>query len=290
MLQKPAPRLWPALVLALSLPAFGCQALVSSATRPMLDGLKDAVSRQRDVQLVKDAAPSYVLLADGLALQQPDNPEAQRNAAQLYALYANAFVDNATRAAILWEKSLQRAKQAMALENEAFARRQGLVYAKFEPVAATISEDQKETLFALVAAWAGYLKSHAGDFSALTDLPKLTLLADRLLELAPDMRHGAPRLIKARLLMLLPPAYGGDPEAARLQYDKALALTGGAYLPALVAYAEHYAKPLFKPDLFQRLLRRVLDADPAAVPDMTLANTMAQNRARELLRRADDYF
>ncbi len=277
-------------LLLLCILASGCQALVSSATQPMLKGLKDAVARQRDVQLVRDAAPSYVLLADGMALSSPDDLGARRNAAELYALYASAFVDNATRAALLWDKAFDHAAAAMALENEAFAERREAVFAQFEPVAATIGEDQAGTLFVLVAAWAGYIKSHAGDFTVLTDLPKLTLLLDRLMELAPDMRHSAPRLIKARMDMLLPPAYGGDPEAAREQFEAAVAVTEGAYLPALTAYAEFYARPLFKRQLFEDLLQRVLAADPAAQPETTLANTMAQRRARELLDAADDHF
>ncbi|MBU0970353.1 MAG: TRAP transporter TatT component family protein, partial [Proteobacteria bacterium] len=50
-----------------------------------------------------------------------------------------------------------------------------------------------------------------------------------------------------------------------------------------------YARMIFDRDLHDRLLKEVLDTNPAA-PGYTLVNTYAQKQARQLLENAEDYF
>jgi hypothetical protein len=56
-----------------------------------------------------------------------------------------------------------------------------------------------------------------------------------------------------------------------------------------VIYAQQYARMLYDRQLHDRLLREVLAADPQA-PGLVLENTLAQERARELLAEAEAYF
>jgi hypothetical protein len=58
---------------------------------------------------------------------------------------------------------------------------------------------------------------------------------------------------------------------------------------AKTLYAEHYARLEFDRELHQRLVTEVLTAD-AEAGDLTLANTLAQRRARELRASADAFF
>ena len=58
---------------------------------------------------------------------------------------------------------------------------------------------------------------------------------------------------------------------------------------AQVIYAEQYAKLVFDQALHDELLRSVIAANPVA-PNLTLINTLAQERAVELLAESNDYF
>ena len=56
-----------------------------------------------------------------------------------------------------------------------------------------------------------------------------------------------------------------------------------------VFMADQYARLVFNQALYDRLLQEVIDANPVA-PGYTLSNTLAQERARELLAESNEYF
>ena len=56
-----------------------------------------------------------------------------------------------------------------------------------------------------------------------------------------------------------------------------------------VLFAEQHARGVFDRELHDKLLGEVIGTNPAA-RGLTLVNTLAQERARELLETADAYF
>jgi isopentenyl diphosphate isomerase/L-lactate dehydrogenase-like FMN-dependent dehydrogenase len=82
---------------------------------------------------------------------------------------------------------------------------------------------------------------------------------------------------------------GGRPDVGRAHFERAVALSEGRNLLAKVMFAESYARLVFDRDLHDTLLGEVLSA-PVQAPGLTLMNTVAKGRARELLESADDYF
>ena len=93
----------------------------------------------------------------------------------------------------------------------------------------------------------------------------------------------------AVLNTIRPPALGGNFDAGRNHYERAIQISQEQDLSIKVDYALYYARTLFDRELHDRLLREVLDADPVA-PGLTLFNTIAQRQATTLLATADDYF
>jgi len=97
------PRLILILGLALlSLSMASCGAMMSKAAKPMIDDLSMAVMKQNDPQLVRDGAPAYLLLIDGIIEGQPDNPDLLLAGAQLYGAYNSAFVGSKDKNARLF--------------------------------------------------------------------------------------------------------------------------------------------------------------------------------------------
>jgi hypothetical protein len=56
----------------LTLPAMAAILLLFSCST-LIGGLADSLYKQKDVQLVKDGAPAYLLLVEGLIEGDPDN-------------------------------------------------------------------------------------------------------------------------------------------------------------------------------------------------------------------------
>ena len=88
---------------------------------------------------------------------------------------------------------------------------------------------------------------------------------------------------------LLPPTLGGKPELAKHHFDRAIEISKGSNQMAKVLYAEKYARMLFDRELHDELLQQVVEAETGP-QDQILSNTLAKQRAAELLLDADDYF
>jgi TRAP transporter T-component len=279
-----------ALALALVLP--GCGGLVKSATQPMIDNLATAIQKQDDPELVRDGAPAYLLLIDGMVEGSPDDPDTLKTAATLYSSYVSAFVagQDKPRAKVLAARARDYAFRAAAIEKPLFGELHDRPYKEFEPVAAAFEAGDEELLFLVAGTWAGVVQSDSGNTDLLADIAKIDLLARRLLELDETYYYGAAHLALGVLNTIVPPTLGGKPKVAREHFDKALAIGEGKFLPAYVMYAENYAKKMFDKELFVSLLEKTLNTPADIEPKLTLVNTLAKRQAEALLAEADEYF
>ena len=82
----------------------GCSSIMSTATTDLADSLMHAVLNQNDPETVRQGAPAYLLLIDGLITDNPKNQELLQAGASLYSSYAGAFVDEPERASRLSRK------------------------------------------------------------------------------------------------------------------------------------------------------------------------------------------
>lgn len=123
----------------------------------------------------------------------------------------------------------------------------------------------------------------------MAELPRVEAIMGRLATLDGSFKQGGPHLYLGILSTLLPPALGGKPTVGRQHFEKADTIAKGRNLTIKVMFAEKYARLVFDRDLHDRLLNEVISANPT-VPDLTLMNTLAQQRARELLATSQDYF
>jgi hypothetical protein len=121
----------------------------------------------------------------------------------------------------------------------------------------------------------------------IAELPARGALLSRTLELDETWGDGALHEFAVSYEAARP---GGTVAAARKQFDRAVELAHGRHLGVFVSWAEGPLVDAQKCDEFEQVLRRVLEADPAASPDDPLANTIAQRRAKLLLAHADDLF
>ncbi|ROR32446.1 TRAP transporter TatT component family protein [Inmirania thermothiophila] len=274
------------MALAAMLAATGCSGLVQRAGGSLAEGVAEAAMRHDDPELVAAALPGYLILADAAVQAAPRDGDALVRAARLYAAYAGALVRDPARRRRLSERALGYARRAACLRSGTGCtlRGEGL-----RAVLAGATAEDVEPLYALATAWLVWIEARREDWGARAELAEAELVLRRVAALAPDHDDGGVQLQLGVLSALVPPALGGDPEAARRHFERALRLSGGKRLMVKVLMAEHLARAVGDRRLHDRLLREVLAADPEAGRH-TLENVLARRRARALLEEADRVF
>jgi hypothetical protein len=263
--------------------------MVSSATAGLADSLTSAVLDQNDPETVRQGAPAYLLLIDGLIADDPRNLDLLLAGATLYSSYAAAFVDDAERSARLARKGRDYGWQALCRSDATACGVWEAPYDRFEEVIEGFGPKQVDALYGSAAAWAGWIQANRGDWKAVGDKARVDLMMQRVVDLDPSYERGAAFMYLGILDTLLPAGMGGRPERGREYFERVVELSDGRNLMAKVEIADAYARLVFDRELHDRLCREVIEADPTE-PGLTLVNTLAQQRAGRLLETSEDYF
>ena len=267
----------------------GCSAVVSSSTGRMADSVAGALADHNDPETVRQAAPAYLVLLDGMIADDPDNAELLAAGAELYSTYAGAFVDDPERAARLARTGRDYGWRGLCRQHRPICDTWSAPFGEFEAAVRTLEAQDVPAAFACAGAWATWISANRGDWSAVADKARVDALIRRVVELDPSHRDGRPYLFLGVLETLLPAALGGRPEEGRRHFERAIELSGGRDLMAKVLLAGDYARLTFDRELHDRLCREVIEASPEA-PGLTLSNALAQERARRLLATSGEYF
>jgi hypothetical protein len=263
--------------------------MFNSATARLGESISSAILNQDDPATVKQGAPAYLLLIDGLINDDPNNVRLLLQGAKLYSTYAGAFVDDPERAKRLTTHARTYATRALCQQNPYICPLLSRPYDEFVRGLATLTQGDVPVLYTWAASWASWIQAYKEDWNAVAELPKVEAAMVRIVELDETFEEGGPHLYLGVLATLRPPALGGKPEEARAHFERAIELSGGRNLMAKVLYAKYYARLVFDRKLHDRLLHEVLAADPND-PGHTFSNALAKEEARRLLASSADYF
>src|SRR5690606_6268268 len=110
----------------------------------------------------------------------------------------------------------------------------------------------------------------------------------RALELDPNFYHGGPHRYFGAFYAVAPGFAGGDPEKSKEHYNKSLEIAP-YFLGTKVLMAENLATRLDDEEMFDRLLKEVIEADiTAAPPEIHPEMKIEQEKARELMTLKDE--
>jgi len=255
----------------------------------MASNLSSTILNSDDPQTVADGAPSYLLLVSSFLRDGSTNESLLRSAAILHSAYAGVFVKDKKRASKMTARALNYAERAVCEGESDHCHLRKMSFEQFKTVVSSLGYYDVENWYALGTAWAGWIQKNSNDWNAVAELARVKLIFQRLLKVQPNYKQGGVHLYIAVLSSLLPPALGGKPEIGRKHFEQAIVLSQGKNLMAKVLFAEKYAKLVFNKALHDTLLKEVLKANPVAL-DLTLMNTLAQTKAKELLAESDEYF
>ncbi|MBI3126163.1 MAG: hypothetical protein HYZ11_00990 [Candidatus Tectomicrobia bacterium] len=281
--------LLPALLAALA----GCapRQAVARATGLVVDDMIAAMHAETDPVQARGAGPTLFVMIDGLLRSDPGNDGLRRAAAQAYGSYAFGFLEEAepARAGEFYRRGRSHGAAALRARPGMAGLFQGDAAAQKEALA-RLGGDDLPLLFWTAYCWSGWINLNRTDPEALADLSRVAAMMERALALDPTYFHGGPHLFFGLYYGGRPALLGGDPAKAKHHFERALAASKGRFLMAKVLMARHYAVQAQDRALFERLLREVEAAPRGLLPEQALANALARERAKSLLKKAEEFF
>ncbi len=292
-----------AMLLALALAVSGC-----SMRRIAADHLGDTLSSgggvyasDDDLDLIRDATPFSLKLMESVLAERPGHAGLLTATARGYTQYAYAFVQQEAdeiedrdvaaayrlreRARKLYRRARDYGLRALDVAHPGFA-----ATLKSDPAGALsgTSKEDVARLYWCGISWAALIALSKDDPDTLADVPLMSAIMARALELDESYDAGALHVFMISYAMARSDTGGGA--VARKHFRRALELSGGHQAGPYVSLAEAVAVPGRDRQEFEALLAAALKIDLDAAPEYRLANTLMQRRAKWLLDRTDQLF
>ena len=298
------------LVIPLGLCA-GCADIMKRLTVDQTAGvLADAgraFDRENDVELARAAIPASLKTVEGFLEAHPHQRILLRLLAENYMSYAFGFLEDEAEAVQDSDPARAEALRQRALNLHLRARGFGLRLLALdlpelavslergeaptpEQLDTAWSREHLEGLFWAANPWGAAINVGKDQPALVAQVGIVKALIERCAAIDDTYYWGGPHLALGALEAAMPVALGGDAEAARQHFERALEITEGQHLMTKVLYARLVGTQTGDRALFERVLGEVLSVEPDINPRLVLANTLAQLRARRYLAAIDDYF
>ncbi|MCR4331418.1 MAG: TRAP transporter TatT component family protein [Sulfuricaulis sp.] len=265
--------------------------IVARSTLPILESGNVAMNRETDLELARAAIPANLKLIEGLIQELPGNADLRLQAAQGFYGYAYGFVedDDNRRASGLYRRGWEHARQALAASGF-----QGNVTAmtteELKRQLTGLGRGAVPALFWTASCWAKWIDMNRNDPARLADLGKAAELMGRVLALDENYYHGGAHLFFGVYYGARPPMLGGDFGRSAKHFEKARTVTHGKLLLVDLLQAEYLARQQLDRKQFHERLIAAVNAPPDIYPEMALVNAIAQQKARRLLAREEEWF
>ena len=256
----------------------------------LVEDVAKAAYRQSDLRIIREGVPAYLMLMDGMIEAWPDNEELLIAAAQAYSSFASVLGGDQDKEYTLLLSGKARAYALRSLVQRGF---KDPIKSSFDDFTTDVQAAGKKDvpyIFWSAACWANWIILNLDSVEAMAELPRVELMIRRAQELDEGFYYGGPDLFLGIWLASRPAIAGGDLQKARQYFLRALDLGKGQFLMAYVYYADNYARRALDKDLFVSTLNKVLETPADISPELTLVNTIAKTKAKELLSHVDEYF
>lgn len=254
------------------------------AVSNLLKNTEKAIMMEENIELVKEAFPSIIILMNGLINAIPDNPEIFLHASITYCSYAFAFLEEEPEiAGRFYEKGREYALKALKFEKN---------FEKALKKGNSLEDSLKQIknkrfippLFWFTLCNLLFLETRLDDPEAVWLLPEAKSGIEVLYHLDDRYFYGGAHLLSGIYFSMLPLSYGGGVEKAEREFTKALEISGGKMFIQNVLFAKYYAVTLDDEELFERELIKVINTPADILPEMRFLNSIAKLKARKMLQ------
>lgn len=256
-----------------------------------------------DLELIGAATPFGLKTMESLLEETPEHRGLLLAAVKGFTQYAYAFVEvpaerleeydvagaytAKARARRLYLRARNYGFRALELDHPGL---QGRLRSGDQADLSDLTSEEVALLYWTGVAWAAAISLSKDDPGLLADIPAMSALMERALELDHSFDHGVLHVFFIVFEMSRPTAGDDRFERARQHFRQALELSNHRQAAPYVALAESVAVAEQNRTEFEMLLKEALLIDPGTVPEWTLVNTLMQRRARWLLAHTDYYF
>lgn len=251
----------------------------------------EALYAEPDLEIAEIAIASNLKLLEGFHLADPKNKAMLQLLLEGYSGYSLGFLEDTQpeRASMFYLRSRD---YGFALLEQTKAFKKGIPEkeADFVERLPLIKESELPALFWTAFAWAGWINVNRDDPQAAFDLSKVKAMMTRVMEIDETFFFGSAHLFWGSTYGSVPRMLGGDPDKAKMHFDRAIEISGGKFVMAYVYSAQFYALMTLDDVLFEEDLQKVLDAPQDIMPGYELMTSIAKKKATGLLAQKDDLF
>lgn len=291
------------------------QNLAVKSTSKVLAGAQPSMQQEADYELARTAIPGALKTVEGFWVSGYGNSDSkerlERILAEGYCQYGTGFAEDDWEAA-----KFRQDLPAIAYHNDRSTniftrclnfslsllgkRWQKEIFEAPEVVAKLLKDTGKGDRFELFfagAALGGLVNHNLTRIEMISYLGTVQGIMERVIEI--DTKSGPPAS-KAHAAMpyialgmihsAKGKAMGGDPDAAKASFEKALAVTDGKFLLARTLMAYRVGLQTNDRKFFHEQLVKVLETPPSIWPEQRLANEIAHRKARRYLSHEKELF
>lgn len=276
---------------ALLLSACSMGKMVVQGTQSVMDSSIDAMNRETDLELARDAMPANLKVLEGMLIEDPGNTTMRLYAAEGFYGYAFGFVEleDRERASLFYRRCYEHARRAlrqtgMELDPEAVSP------AALEEAVAGTGVKSVPALFWTASCLGKWIDMNRNDPAGFVELSSAATLMQRVLELDEKYYYGGAHIFFGVYYGGRSPLFGGDPQRAREHFERAAQINDNRLLLVDELRAEYLDRQLLDRAAFNANLTRVIEAPDGLYPEMALANAIARQRAQYFLAMEDELF
>jgi hypothetical protein len=265
--------------------------MVVRGSTAILDSGQEAMNRESDLQLARDAMPANLKLLEGMLVEDPHNTTLRLYAAEGFYGYSFGFIEaeDAGRAAGLYRRCYTHARavlQAAGLARDPETSSVELL----KDAADRLDERAVPALFWTASCLGKWIDLNRDTVSGVASLANAATLMQRVLELDEAFYHAGPHLFFGVYYGGRSPLLGGDFARSAQHFARAAELNGEQLLLVDVLHAQYLDRQQLDQAAFHARLQQVVDAPGDLDPDLALINGIARQQAARLLTYEDEWF
>jgi len=285
------PRLGGTLASLLLLSACSMGQLVVRGTTSILDSGMDAMNRESDLQLARDAMPANLKLMEGMLIEDPHNNTLRLYAAEGFYGYGFGFIEaeDPGRAALLYRRCYTHAQVALQAAGLTIDPETSSEEALAGAVG-KLDERAVPALFWTASCLGKWVDLNRDTVSDIASLANAAVLMQRVLDLDEGFYHAGPHLFFGVYYGGRSPLLGGDFARSSRHFARAAALNEDKLLMVDVLEAQYLNRQQLDEAAFHARLQHVLDAPADLDPELMLLNGIAKQHAARLLEQETDWF
>lgn len=266
-----------------------------------------AMDREKDPVFAREALPASLKTFETLLVNDPDNERLLELLAEGYFSYAFGFVEYDLAEAqveVAPEERIERLQERAVLHylrardyGFRLLDRPKLEEAAMQPDLEVVQSQLKKVgredvpgLFWAAYGWGSAINLSQQDPDLVAGLPVVEAMMERVAELDPTYYDSGVHTFFGVYYASRPKMAGGSPEKAKKHFEKAMEQHGDRNLMIPFLYGRYYGAQTQNRELFDRMMKKVAEADLSKHPDRRLNNEIARKRASLWSEHADELF